>query len=48
MTVSETLQRIADSENEIEDWNTLLEACDKEGFDLNQFLFEIWKETYQS
>jgi len=23
----------------------LLDVCDKEGFDLDDFMFEIWKET---
>jgi len=45
MRVSQTIDGIASYGIGNGFWGTLLERCDEEEFDLDDFLFEIWMET---
>jgi len=45
MRVSHTLETFSFSQPGMAAWLRLLDVCDKEGFDLDDFMFEIWKET---
>jgi hypothetical protein len=45
MIVSPTLAHIALHGIGNEWFVTLLEKCDEQGFDLDDFMFEIWKDT---
>jgi hypothetical protein len=45
MTLSTSLITLAESGTNPGEWYSLYEACDKEGFDLDDFLFQIWKDT---
>ncbi len=46
MRVSPTLTHIALHGIGNEWFVTLLEKCDEQGFDLDDFMFEIWKENF--
>jgi hypothetical protein len=45
MTVSLTLRYLAEWGMSGAPWLYFLEVCDKQGFDLDDFMFEIWKAT---
>lgn len=45
MRVSETVNCLANNLYKVGTYLRMLDVCDKEGFDLDDFLFEIWKET---
>ena len=44
MKVSQTIENWASNRGEY--YYRMLEVCDKVGFDLDDFLYEIWKDTF--
>jgi len=44
MKVSQTIEKWASGRDDY--YYRMLEVCDTEGFDLDDFLFLIWKETW--